>query len=314
MDLIAVDSNKRERFTLSGYSADFANGDENSFSVETHIEEYSRFNDILFLSVDKTEFGGRINNIFVDTYEKKLKLTGKTWRGMLEEKIIIPPDKKYYIGSGQPYMIMSRILSYTGLSSLFKVKYFEAADISKYQFERYCTVLEGFTAFLKSINKCLTVSFNKGYVYLSAEDLIENEIDNYDCHIEISKDILPINHLICLGAGELENREVLNLYLQEDGSIGKTQFYTYLEERIAVYDYPNCESISELEAGGIKRFEELLESESSSFSLQEKEINIGQNVTTYEHITGTALKKCVSKKILSLKNSKGEISYEVSDI
>lgn len=34
-----------------------------------------------------------------------------------------------------------------------------------------------------------------------------------------------INHLICLGAGELAERTVIHLYAQLDGSIGTKQYY-----------------------------------------------------------------------------------------
>ena len=50
-----------------------------------------------------------------------------------------------------------------------------------------------------------------------------------------------INHLICLGRGELADRLVIHLYLQPDGSIVDTIYYTGVEERTAVFDFSSAE-------------------------------------------------------------------------
>lgn len=314
MDLITIDESLKERFILKKYNSDFATGDEeNSFKLTVHIKEFSRFNNIKYLSVDGTEFGGIINNLSVDSEAATISFDGRCWRGMLEDKVIIPASgKDYYTASGLPHNIMRQVISDVGLSGLFMVSQFDAPTIKTYQFNRYCTVLEGFIALLKSINYVLIIKYDNGKVYISAEPLRTiYAVDNYDCMVSISQSLRPYNHLICLGQGELKNRQVLHLYLDENGNIGKTQYYRGLNERISVYDYSSVEDEKTLEEYGIKRFEELLESENTSIKLSNAELNIGHYIQAYEHNTNISVKKKISKKILTLTNGKGVINYEV---
>ena len=314
MDLIAVDSDLKERFVLQNYNSDFALGDENSFSISIHINEYERFRNIKYFSVDHTEFGGTIDNINVDTEGKTITYTGRCWRGMLEDKIIIPPSgSDYYIQSGTACEIMQQVLILTGLNPLFVVKEFDSPSISSYRFNRYCSVLEGFISLLNSIDYVIVLEYENGHVSISAEQLkTVQAVDNYDCELSVSKNLSQYNHLICLGKGELKDRQVLHLYLDKNGSIGKSQYYTGIDERVSVYDYPNVDDLAALEEYGIKRFEELLESENAEISLSNAEFNIGHYLQAYEHITGTAVKKKISKKILTLVNGRGVVNYEVN--
>lgn len=314
MDLIAIDSIKRERFVLKNCNSDFAVGEENSFKVTLPLNEYQRMSNINYFNVDNTEFGGIINDIQVDTDEKTVSYIGSCWRGMLNEKIIVPPAKAdYYTATGKPYEILQRIVAEVGLNELFSVRTFGTESAVTYRFNRYCTVLEGLEAFLKSLGKVLVISYDNGTVYLSAEDLkVIEDIDNYDSALSVTKSLRPYNHLICLGQGELKDRQIIHLYLDKNGVIGKRQYYTGLNERASVYDYPSVEDIENLEEYGIEHFEQMLEREGVSATLSNAELNIGHQIQAYEHNTGVSIKKKISKKILTLANGKGIVNYEVS--
>ena len=314
MDLIAIDDTKRERFILKNYNSDFAIGEENSFKVTLPINEYQRMSNITYLNVDNTEFGGIINEVEVDTDEKTASYIGSCWRGILSEKIIVPPaNADYYTATGSPYEVLQQIISAVGLKELFSVRTFGTESAVTYRFNRYCTALEGIEAFLKSLKKVLVISYDDGIVYLSAEDLkVIQNIDNYDCALSVTKCFRPYNHLICLGQGELKDRQVIHLYLNKNGAIGKRQYYTGLDERASVYDYPSVEDMETLEKYGIEHFESLLESEGVSATLSNAELNVGHQIQAYEHNTGVSLKKKISKKILTLANGKGIVNYEVS--
>lgn len=314
MDLIAIDGAKMERFILKNYHSDFAVGEENTFKVTLPLNEYQRMSNIKFLNVDNTEFGGVINEIEVDTDEKTVSYIGSCWRGILSEKIIVPPaNADYYTATGRPYEILQQIIASVGLNALYSVRTFGTESTVTYRFNRYCSVLEGIEAFLKSLGKVLVVSYDNGTIYLSAEDLkVIEDIDNYDCALSVTKGLRPYNHLICLGQGELKDRQVIHLYLDKNGNIGKRQYYTGIDERASVYDYPSVEDAEALEKYGIEHFELLLESEGANASLSNAELNIGHQIQAYEHNTGVALKKKISKKILTLANGRGIVNYEVN--
>ena len=69
---------------------------------------------------------------------------------------------------------------------------------------------------------------------------------DYSAQIEYSSDMnanysmvinkMGVNHLICLGSGELRNRTVVHLYVDGNGNISQTQTFTGLEERAEVLD------------------------------------------------------------------------------
>ena len=59
---------------------------------------------------------------------------------------------------------------------------------------------------------------------------------NYTMHMEGD----GVNHLICLGQGELKNRIVRHLYVDQNGNIGSTQYYTGVDEIAAVDGVPRA--------------------------------------------------------------------------
>lgn len=314
MELTALDRNFKEQFLLKHCNADFAVGEENTFSVTVHLYEFEKMKNIEYFSVLQSEFGGRITDYSIDTDSKTAAFTGRCWRGMLEDKIICPAaGSDYYKVQGSPCAIMEKVIADAGLSEIFRVEPFTVSGISSYQFARYCTVLDGFNAMLKSIEYVLIIGFDGVHVILSAEKVKNYELDNYDCKFNIQKGLLPYNHLICLGKGELKDRQVIHLYLDKNGKIGKSQQYYGIDERTAVYDYPNVEDLQTLEEQGIEHFKDLLSEEGIETAVNNADIDIGHGITTYEHYTNTVVTKRISKRILTIQNSSATINYEVND-
>ena len=119
-----------------------------------------------------------------------------------------------------------------------------------------------------------------------------------------------INHLVCVGEGQNEERAVLHLYVQEDGTIGKSQYYFGLEERAAVYEYSSAD-LEKLEEYGTKRMKDLQNYRSIDVTVDDVDLEIGDIVGGYEEITGTRLQKPVTRKIIKMKRGKITIDYEV---
>lgn len=316
MDIIAIDDSFKEQFIFNNCSADFAVGsEENDFQIDFDINFFEKAKAIKFLSVDKTEFGGKVNSFSIDTANGTASLKGKTWRGMLSEKIIAPaPNADYLTLSGEAYSIIEKLIDLAGLSDFFTVSHFQSASLSNFTFKRYCTLIEGITDVLNQVGFVFILQYQNGAVEISAIQNNDIEIDNYDCDLSIQKNACPINHLICLGKGELKDRQVINLYLQSDGSVGENQFYFGMDERTEVYDYSNVESIEELKAAGIERLTELAKSEENfEMSLQNTDREIGQTITAYEHFTNEKIVKKVSKKVLTVNRNSNSIQYEMRD-
>lgn len=119
-----------------------------------------------------------------------------------------------------------------------------------------------------------------------------------------------VNHLICAGKGQDEERIILHLYVQEDGSIGKTPYYTGLAEHEAVYEFSSAD-LEKLEEDGMKRLKDLQNYKSIDVDISDIDLEIGDIVGGFEEITGTRLQKPVTGKIINVQGEKVMTEYKV---
>ena len=302
---------------LTDYTLDLEVGGNNDFQIDT--PSTSQLLDFGYLVyIDSTEYGGVVSKIVVDTSAKKISYIGQTWRGILSNYIIKPDSgADYKIVSGTASNIISGLITAFGINSRYSVTANSSITLNNYQFDRYCNLLDGIDKMLKSVNARLNVVCNNGAVTLepvaihdySAE--LEYSQDN-DINFKITDNRDGINHLVCLGKGELQNRQVVDLYIQQDGTIGTTQYYTGMNERAQTYDYSSVESLDELTKSGAEKLAELQNSQKLEMSIGEINVELGDIVGGRERITGIVMAKPISKKIVKISNDKLKISYEVT--
>ena len=320
MDLIYTDSDLNDVGVLQGYTIDLAFGkDENDFSlsVTTDGAKLSAKNYIYF---EGTEYGGVIDNLKVDTAKNSVTYSGRTWQGILNSKVICPPSgQAYRIASGDANEVLETLINHLGLEGLFQASVASSGfSLSNYSFDRYIQGYNGIAKMLKSVGARLEVNFLNGKVVLSAvaiKDYTTNEeFDSSQIDFSIETNQSPVNHLICLGSGELADRQVYHVYVDEFGNISDTQHYTGLEEVVEVYDYPNAESLDELKNSGKERLQELSANGTIKLSLDAKQnYAVGDIVGGRENITKIAVKQAITKKIVTIKKGILSIQYEVGD-
>lgn len=119
-----------------------------------------------------------------------------------------------------------------------------------------------------------------------------------------------INHLICAGKGQNEERIVVHLYVQKDGSIGKSKYYQGLDERTALYDFSSAD-LEKLEEDGVKRLKELMNYKEVNVEVKDADLELGDIIGGYEQITGTEVKKPIVRKILKIEDGEAKIEYKV---
>lgn len=120
-----------------------------------------------------------------------------------------------------------------------------------------------------------------------------------------------INHLICAGEGEGTERQILHLYVQKDGSIGETQYYTGLEEREALYSYTSMEDLEQLKKDGIKQLESLRNYRGMEAHINNVDVDIGDIVGGRDRVTGMSIQQPVIGKILTVKNNEIDVEYKL---
>lgn len=324
--LILADQNLRDIRPVMDADIDIAIGsDENDYEIKIRRDRWDEryaYGNVFYIK--NTEFGGIIGRKKINTAEDTISLYGRTWRGKLDKKIIRPPvGQDYRKVSGELNAVLNTLVT-EQFNDYFVVSQNDTGvTVTNYQFDRYCTLLAGITKMLKSVGYKLHIEYiqqergQPGYVELSAVQIVD-----YSERIELSQDSRlnfvfdetknGVNHLICLGKGELQERQVVDLYVGKSGSIGKTQYYTGIQEVAETYEDTSSES-DELEEKGREKLQELMDSTSFSMDVESLgiEVEIGDIIGGRDYVTGMYAAKPIAKKIYKVSGGTASLEYEI---
>ena len=321
MDLIYTDENREDVGVLLDYQMDLAFGaDEDNFTIEVNINDHVCREDN-WIYMEGTEYGGIIDNIQVDTERQRVTYKGRTFHGLIESKIVCPDpgDDYYVITNMDANEALDTLITRLGLGDLFEASSeISGITITRYQFWRY---IEGYSGIKKMLNKFgakLHVEWNDGAVVLSAVPYVsydDEELTSDHVNFTIDQVFNPINHMVCLGKGELKDRMVIHLYCDANGNISQTQTFTGLEERSEVLDYPNAESEEELISEGEQRLREAWRASTVDIRLDDEyDFDIGDVITVKEEVTGLTLTQSIIKKIVTINADIFKCQYQVGEI
>lgn len=322
MDLIYTNTDREDVGVLFDYSFDLAFGSgENDFectiATKAHCCQAG-----CFLYIEGTEYGGIIDSIQSKSAAQEVIYSGRSWHGILNSRVIEPDSgQDYFICSGEANAVIGSLITRLGLGDLFSASSENSKlTISNYQMDRYISGYDGIKKMLKKVGgKLIFKVTNEGSVVLSAVPIIDyTQVEEFNSDLvdfEIKKSTNTVNHLICLGQGELAARTVIHLYADKDGNISKTQSQTGLDEYTAVYDYSNVESSEELEKSGIEHLQSLwaLNDISIDFDADSDTYDIGDKVGATDNVTGLSASGIITKKIVTIKNGRISINYEVGE-
>lgn len=325
MDYVIADTSRMELGYLENTETlDIDVGDTNDFELTIPRErsEYFGIQKGYCIFVPNTEFGGMIEEIQSATSETNITYRGNVWRLYLDQLIIEPPSgQAYQTVSGDANSIIAQILS-QGTGLLFDVPDENSGIyILSYRF-RYVSALSGLSAMLEAQGGRLDIKAMQGdsnepfrvvvravKIQNYSEELEYNGDDNIN--VNVQKYERGINHLICLGQGELTDRLVIHLYAQLDGSISQTRkYYTGTAERTAVYDFSNAEQ-DELLDSGIERLKELMNSSSADMDIEDANLEIGDIVTARDRDAGIVLSRPIVNKILRFSDGRESVEHKV---
>lgn len=297
-------------------------GDTNDFSFDMGYSSWNKekMDYGFMLYIPGTEYGGIVGDIEVVTKNDLVTITGDTWRGLMDKKIIEPPSgQDHKTVSGELNTITASLLSgqFDGLMVVPQVS--TGVSVSNYAFDRYCTLLVGLEGMYASVGYRLDIQYiqgdpgRPGWVEVQAvpaEDYSDQKEYSSDSRINYTaRDYRRgINHLICAGTGEGADRTVLHLYVQADGSIGTNKYYTGLAERTALYSYTSQSDVEQLKKDGTKRLQSLMNYRQFDMSIEDVDLAIGDIVGGRDYNTGILVQKPVVQKIFKI--SKGTISVD----
>lgn len=267
-----------------------------------------------------TEYGGLIECPEDTTGEDLHTYKGWTWRGLLTQAVVSPPSgADYYTASGDLHEIISGLVS-TRFSGLFTVPATLTGVIANFQADRFCTVHEALTDLCEENGYKLVIEAYKAdtvKVELRAEPVVTvagtyNEDNRLS--LTFADNQMGINHLICMGKGDLRDRQRVDLYVDASGNIGTTKYHTGLWEREQYFDYPNAESLAELEKQGRKRLKEVMSKKTLQINrIQDVEMDIGDIVTGRHTVSGTSVSAPIDRKSFTYSGGTMRLEYHVKE-
>ena len=323
-DVILADCDGRELGAILDSNITVDTNGEYEFSVQiARSNWYSELTFSSYVYITETEYGGIIGEVLTDTTLDYVELKGITWRGRLQYKVIEPPaGSDYKIVSGELNQVMKTLIE-PEFDGLFRVSLEDTGiSVKNFQFDRYCTLLEGLTKMLKSAGCRLQIRLIKEqdepcYILVEAVPIVD-----YSAQIELSQDSRlnftmddkqnGVNHLIVTGKGELQERNVFHLYVQKDGSIGKTQYYKGLDEISAVYENTSTET-AELEKTSMEQLQKLMNKKTFQMDVAKLgiEVGIGDIVGGRDYLTGMYMSKPIENIIYEITNDVESITYKL---
>lgn len=319
--MVILANNKKEIGEIRDANISIDLNGKRKFSIQ--IARCNWTPDMTFLNyvyAPGTEFGGIIDQVITSTALDYVELKGWTWRGKLYNKIIEPPKgSDYKIVSGDLHDIMRDIIEpeFDGYYVVSRVP--TGRVLTKYKFNLRCHMLDGLERMLKSQGYKLKLTHTReqgepGYVFIEAVPIVD-----YSERIEMSQDNQlvftmddnrsGVNHLIVAGKGELQERQIIHLYVQADGSIGNNPYYTGLQEVEDVYENTSAETEEELREYALEHLAELMSRKTFNMDIDSLgiDVEIGDIVGGRDYLTGLYMAKPVANIIYNVTDE-GEIT------
>lgn len=224
-NLIYAGNNRKDIAVITEYNLDLAYGNsENDFLLEMPLKNHCcKGGNIIY--IEDSEYGGIVDQLIPNTKENIICYKGRTWQGVLESHVICPESgQDYKTVSGNAYTVLTGLFEYLGLSELFVVAdSSKSVNIDFYKFDRYQKAYTGILNMLLNIGAKMKMQYlgGKVYVYVSyADDYSQKEEwDSTQVEYKLTYNEKKVNHLICLGKGELRERKVIHLFADGFGNI-----------------------------------------------------------------------------------------------
>lgn len=313
MDLIVTDTNGTPSAAVASWTLDLAYGSgENDFDLRcpARLQPGCRW------WVDGTGWGGIVDDVktSVTGGEGELTYHGRDWHGLLASKILEPDKGKDYLTmSGTIGTLLRTVISRIGLQDIITVTE-GTSKTARWQFNRYCDAWSGLSKMLRASGLRLRITAAQNGVTVDAPpitaagDLIDSDLIDFDATLASH----PINHLICLGKGDLKDRIVVHWYADQKGTLSHTQTIKGADERTSVYELATADA-TELETKGKTKLQELRDTGSIDVDVTDGiDLDVGDTVTGRDNTTGIKVTAEITKKIIKIEDGIPTVTYEAT--
>ena len=216
-ELIITDAQGVDRESVADYKLDSAWGsDENDFELTVSgrlIESGS------YVYLDGGECGGVVDALkdSLKRGESTLTYSGRTWHGMLANKILAPDSGKDYLTVSGSRLGHRLAHQPRGIGCRVRGGGFATAGaqtIKSYQFDRYVDAYTGLRKMCAANGLKLKLAYASGQVNIWAEPIAHygDSIDSDLIDFDATRTWRKPNHMIGLGKGDLAARTVVHWY------------------------------------------------------------------------------------------------------
>ncbi len=322
-DLTYTDAQRRDLGVARAYelSMDYGPGASNSFALSFPLAARPAIEPRSLVYVEGTEFGGIVDRIGVETKDprrRKAVYRGRTWHGMLAGKVISPdPGQSHYRMAGEANAALLAAVHRIGLADVFTAASNASGIVLDHRI-RNEYAYDGILAALRASGAKLKIAWDGARAVLSAEPIRDwsarDELDTDRLGIDLDKSYRPVNHLVCLGAGEMEDRVTVHLYADEAGNVSGVQTLFGADEVARIYDYSNADE-AELREKGTEKLRECQNDSTCDADVAEgSDYDVGDILGAYDVDTGLFVSAPIVSKSVTVDRKGSRTSYAVGEI
>lgn len=314
MVLVVHDPTVGDIREIEEFELDIAFGsDENALKLEARAGEAPDEGQFVF--IDGTEYGGVVDQASYEAGREasgSILCSGRTWHGILAGKRLLPDSGSGYLSvSGKAGDALASLIGRMGLSGLFSA----ASDDTSvsYTFDRFVDGYSGLKAMAKANGRKVVMRRKGGKVEISLPPAVDyaNKVDSDLLDFTLTSVHRCVNHLVCAGTGELENRAVVHFYADAAGNVSHTQSLFGVDEICALYDYSNADEAKLEEEGGKKLREYQTRGSVEVDAHDDIDVDVGDIISARDNVHGKTVSATVVKKIVQVSRGVATYRYEV---
>lgn len=313
--LIVTDAHGTPVAAVTDYDLDLAYGrgeDAENAIASLKIYDGTRLENGSLVWLQGTEYGGIIDRVTdrMTGGSAVLDYAGRTWSGILQGKVLQPDSGSDYLTvSGDTGSVLGLILRRVGLDHLMTATG-DSTPVS-YQFGRYVSAWDGLCQMLDQSQRRLVFAADNDMIDVSAAKIVDWDSDSDLIDFTAERDYRRTNHMIGLGQGDLQNRQIVHWYADAAGHVSKTQSLTGLDEITAVYDANNDDATA-LDADTQKQLQQLQGQGQVSVTVHDGvRLGLGDIVHGQDRRSGITVSAAITKIIVKVTDGMLAVSYEV---
>lgn len=317
-DFVYTDPAGVELGILQSFSLDLAYGsDENDF--ELTVPPSFELAPGAWVYEDGTEWGGTVDSRGMDNTGAAAVSVyrGRTWHGIMAASVVCPPaGESHYEASGEANAAIAALVGHQGLDAVFSVSDEDSGIQVHGNLPRYCDMYSGIRSMLAKSGARLSIEKPAGGKPVLSAVPARAHVDDIDSDrfsFRVDQAARRVNHLVCLGSGEMEDRNVLHLYANVAGEVSQTQTLFGADEVAAAYELSSA-TADELLSEGTSKLEELQEADTCDLQLPESAgFAVGDYVGVLDVETGLSITAQVTKVVVRIDSQGERVSYGIGE-